>query len=44
MLAEGEGVRSTSIATEGCPVRVGILDTERLIKDYELIPPHLKAC
>jgi CRP-like cAMP-binding protein len=43
LLAEGQGVRSAMIAAVDGPVRVGILDTERLIGDYESISPHLKS-
>jgi CRP-like cAMP-binding protein len=38
----GELARTASVVAEG-PVRVGILDTEQLRKDYEAIPPRLRA-
>lgn len=38
----GELARTASVVAEG-PVRVGILDTEQLRKDYEAIPPTLRA-
>lgn len=43
LLSEGHGVRSAMIAAENGPVRVGVLDTERLIGDYESISPLLKS-
>jgi len=42
LLEPGKGVRTASIVAEG-PIRVGVLDTERLFKDYDTIPSHLKG-
>ena len=42
-LEGGTGARSASeIAAEG-PVKVGLLDTEKLISDYEAVAPDLKT-
>lgn len=38
----GKGARSASIIAE-THVRVGVLDTKRLIKEYESISPRLKS-
>jgi CRP-like cAMP-binding protein len=38
----GKGARSASIIAETY-VRVGVLDTQRLIKEYESISPRLKS-
>ena len=41
-LTTGKGARSVSaVATDG-PVRVGILDSHRLVRDYETVSPRLK--
>ena len=37
-----KGVRTASIIAHG-PVRVGILETERLLEDYESVSPRLKS-
>lgn len=41
-LAAGEGVRSVSAVASDGPVRVGILDTHRLVHDYEAVSPRIK--
>ena len=38
----GKGVRTASVVADGA-TRVGILETERLLKDYESISPRLKS-
>jgi len=38
----GKGVRTASVVADG-PVKVGILETEQLLKDYESISPRLKS-
>ncbi|MBN1846963.1 MAG: cyclic nucleotide-binding domain-containing protein [Deltaproteobacteria bacterium] len=38
----GKGVRTASVVAEG-PAKVGILDTDQLLKDYESISPRLKS-
>jgi CRP-like cAMP-binding protein len=38
----GKGVRTASVVADG-PAKVGILETERLLKDYESISPRLKS-
>ena len=40
--AEGEGIRSASAVAAGDSVRVGLLDSQRLFRDYEAISPRLK--
>jgi len=41
-LATGEGVHSASaVAAEG-PVRLGLLDTHQLVRDYEAVSPRFK--
>ena len=42
MWKAGQGPRSTSAIASG-PVKVGILDTERLTSDYEAISPKIKS-
>jgi len=37
----GTGLRTASVIAEG-PVKVGVLQTEQLLKDYESISPRLK--
>lgn len=37
----GQGTRTASIVADG-PVKVGVLDTEFLLKDYEKLSPRLK--
>jgi CRP-like cAMP-binding protein len=41
-LALGEGVRSVSAIASDGPVRVGLLDTHRLVHDYETVSPRIK--
>jgi CRP-like cAMP-binding protein len=41
LFEKGEGVRTASVITE-TPVRLGVLDTERLVHDYESLSPQLK--
>ena len=38
----GKGLRSLSVKATDGPVRVGVLNTERLVKDYEATPPQLR--
>ena len=38
----GKGVRTASVIADGS-AKVGILETERLLKDYESISPRLKS-
>lgn len=40
LLERGQLARTAAVVAEG-PVRVGVLDTERLIQDYEAISPRL---
>jgi len=42
LLEPGKWIRTASVIAEG-PVRVGVLDTERLIKEYETVSPRLRA-
>lgn len=42
LLEPGTPERSAYIEADG-PVRVGVLETERLIKDYETVSPRLKG-
>ncbi len=41
-LASGEGLRSVSAVAAGGTVRVGLLDTQRLVRDYEAVSPRFK--
>lgn len=41
-LAAGERVWSVSAIAFDGPVRVGLLDTHRLVRDYELVSPRMK--
>ncbi|MBW1710516.1 MAG: cyclic nucleotide-binding domain-containing protein [Deltaproteobacteria bacterium] len=41
MFEKGEGIRSASVTASG-QVRVGILDTERLSSEYDVLSPQLK--
>ena len=41
-LTGGKGVRSVSAVATGGDVRVGLLDSQRLLRDYESVPPRLK--
>lgn len=38
----GEGIRSASIVADG-PTRLGVLDSERLVNEYEALSPHLRG-
>ena len=38
----GQGVRTASVIADG-PVRVGVLDSEQVLRDYECISPRLKS-
>jgi CRP-like cAMP-binding protein len=38
----GAGLRSASVVSEG-PIRVGVLDNDRLLRDYEKLSPQLKG-
>lgn len=38
----GQGARTASVIADG-PVRVGVLDSEQLLRDYETISPRLKS-
>jgi CRP-like cAMP-binding protein len=42
-LEGGEGARSASVMAAESGVRVGLLDTEKLINEYEAVPAELKA-
>jgi hypothetical protein len=42
LLEPGKWIRSASVVADG-PVRVGVLDIERLIKEYEAVSPRLRA-
>lgn len=42
LLEKADQMRTASIIAEG-QVRVGVLDTERLVKDYESISPQLQG-
>lgn len=42
LLEPGRGIRTASIISEGT-VRLGVLDTTQLLKDYETISPQLKG-
>lgn len=39
----GERTRTASAIAEGGPVKVGVLDTNRLLKDFESVSPQLKG-
>ena len=41
MFGQKGGIRTASVVALG-PVRVGVLDTERLVRDYESISPQLR--
>jgi CRP-like cAMP-binding protein len=42
LLEKADQIRTASVIAEG-QVRVGVLDTERLVKDYESISPQLQG-
>ena len=41
-LDTAEGIRSVSAVAADGPVRVGLLDNQRLIHDYEAVSPRIK--
>ena len=41
-LTAGKGARSVSAVAMDGPVRVGLLDSQRLVHDYEMVSPRLK--
>jgi CRP-like cAMP-binding protein len=41
-LEKGKSVRSASVIAADGPVRVGVLNSQLLAKDYEALSPHLK--
>jgi CRP-like cAMP-binding protein len=43
LLERSEGVRTASVIAAEGPVRVGILDPERLSRDYDTVSPQLKG-
>lgn len=42
LLERTEGLRTASVIADG-PARVGVLDTERIINEYEALSPQLKG-
>jgi len=42
-LEGGTGARSASVIAAEGPVKVGLLDTEKLITDYETVAPEVKT-
>ena len=42
LLEPGKGVRSASVIADG-PVLLGVLDTARLLRDYDTVSPQLKG-
>lgn len=42
LLEPGKGIRTASIIAEGA-VRLGVLDTSQLLRDYDMISPQLKG-
>ncbi len=43
LLETGQELRSASVVAAGGPVRLGVLDSERLVKDYGTLSPQLRA-
>lgn len=43
LLETGQGLRSASVVAADGPVRLGVLDSERLVKDYGTLSPQLRA-
>ena len=41
-LKAGNGARSVSAVASDGPVRVGLLGSQRLVRDYEMVSPRLK--
>jgi CRP-like cAMP-binding protein len=42
LFEKGEGLRTASVIAE-TPVTLGVLDTERLVRDYESLSPQLRS-
>jgi CRP-like cAMP-binding protein len=42
LFERGAGLRSASVVADG-PIRVGVLDNDRLLRDYEKLSPQLKG-
>jgi len=42
MITKGECLRTASVFANG-PVKVGVLDTDRVIKDYESLSPQMRT-
>ncbi len=42
LFAEGEAVRTASVVADG-PVKVGLLDTHRILKEYEGLSPQMRT-
>ncbi|RLB81138.1 MAG: hypothetical protein DRH15_06965, partial [Deltaproteobacteria bacterium] len=42
LITKGECLRTASVFANG-PVKVGVLDTDRVIKDYESISPQMRT-
>jgi CRP-like cAMP-binding protein len=42
-LEGGTGARSASVIAAESPVKVGLLDTQRLVDDYEAVAPEVKS-
>jgi len=43
LLETGQELRSASVVATNGPVRLGVLDSERLVKDYGTLSPQLRA-
>ncbi len=41
-LESSQGIRSVSAVTATGPVRLGLLDSQRLVEDYDMVDPRLK--
>lgn len=42
LLTPGKGVRTASVIADG-PVKLGVLDSSRLVRDYDTVSPQLKG-
>jgi len=42
LLEQRKGMRTASVVADG-PVKVGILDTDRIVRDFEALSPQLKG-
>ena len=42
LFAEGEAIRTASVVADG-PVQVGLLDTHRIVKEYETLSPQMRT-